>query len=388
VILIVLAATGCNPGVAQDAPRSGIDCLAEAPYPCAPAGELGLDPAVLQAFTEDLHAWVSDGRFVGAELLVVKDRRIAWHVAMGWSDREEERPLRRNSIYRMRSMTKPFVGTAVLMLAEEGRLDLDDRAADHLPSFDNERSGTITIRQLLTHGAGFEQTGFAPEYWAQPNLREAIRSVGEEGPPNPPGERYRYADRSSATLGAIVAELTGQPVEEFIRGRILQPVGLHDTHAHFAPDSAWAGRMNSTYSLQGRRLDRYWDNTQMQQTPWFRASGGLYSTVFDYARWLEVWMDRGAFHEGRLLSEETVAEALTPGFTEGYGLHWELFPGPPDQRGLPAFGHGGSDGTFAIAYPALDAMILFFTQSRGASAPWREAMERLPTLVGMDTRLR
>jgi CubicO group peptidase (beta-lactamase class C family) len=107
--------------------------------------------------------------------------------------------------------------------------------------------------------------------------------------------------------------------------------------------------MNSTYSLQGGRLDRYWDNTQVQQAPWFRASGG---------------------------------------FTEGYGLHWELFSGPPDQGGLPAFGHGGSDGTFAVAYPDIDAMILFFTQSRGAVEPWREALERLPILVGRDTRLR
>jgi CubicO group peptidase (beta-lactamase class C family) len=388
LFVLVLAATGCDPGVAQDAPRSGFDCLADAPYPCALPGGLGLDPDVLQAFTDDLYAWINSGGLVGAELLVVKDRQIAWHVAMGWSDREGERPLRRNSIYRMRSMTKPFVGTAVLILAEEGLLDLDDRVADHLPSFDNERSGEITIRQLLTHGAGFEQTAFSSAYWAEPTLREAVRSVGKEGPPNPPGERYRYADRSSATLGAIVAELTGRPVEEFIRSRILEPIGLHDTHAHFAPDSAWAGRMNSTYSLQGGRLSRYWDNTQVQQTPWFRASGGLYSTVFDYARWLEVWMDHGALKEGHLLTDETIVEALSPGFTEGYGLHWELFSGSPEEGGLPAFGHGGSDGTFAIAYPELDAMILFFTQSRGAVEPWREALGRLPILVGRDTRLR
>jgi CubicO group peptidase (beta-lactamase class C family) len=371
-------------------PSAGMsfDCVPDAPYPCVAPDEAGLDPAVLARFMDRVDAWVADGDLVGAELLVVKDRRIAWHTTVGWSDRERELPLARNSLYRIRSMTKPFVGTTVLLLAEEGRLELDDRVADHLPSFDNDRSGSITVRQLLTHGTGFEQTDFPGGYWEQANLREAIRLVGQEGPPNPPGERYRYADRNSATLGAIVAELTGARVEEELRRRIFEPLDLEDTHTHFSPDSAWADRMNSTYSVQEGRLQKYWDNTQPQQTPWFRASGGIYTTVFDYARWLEVWMDRGAYEGGRLLAEETVAEALTPGYAEGYGLHWELFSGSAGGTEVRAFGHGGSDGTFALAVPDLDVMILFFTQSRGARGPWGEAMRELPSLVGLEMRLR
>jgi CubicO group peptidase (beta-lactamase class C family) len=372
----------------QTVPQTPSDCVAGAPYPCVTPAEAGLDPGVLSRFMDRLEAWVADGELMGAELLVVKDRRIAWHAAVGWSDRERGIPLARNSLYRIRSMTKPFVGTTVLMLAEDGRLSVDDRVADYLPSFDNERSNSITIRQLLTHGTGFEQTDFPDGYWAQPNLREAIRLVGEEGPPNPPDERYRYADRNSATLGAIVAELTGAPVEEEVRKRILEPLGLEDTHTHFSPDSSWSDRMNSTYSVQGGRLRKYWDNTQPQQTPWFRASGGIYTTVFDYARWLEVWMDGGAFDGRRLLSEVTIDQALTPGYTEGYGLHWELFRGSAGRDRVRAFGHGGSDGTFALAVPGLDVMVLFFTQSRGATGPWRAAMRELPSLVGLEMRLR
>lgn len=372
----------------QPFPEEALDCLEDVPYPCVTPSEVGLDAEVLAGFMDRVGAWVVDGDLMGAELLVVKDRKIAWHAAAGWSDRERDIPLARNSTYRIRSMTKPFVGATVLMLAEEGRLALDDRVADYLPSFDNDRSGSITIRQLLTHGTGFEQTGFPDGYWEQPDLRRAIRLVGEEGPPNPPGERYRYADRNSATLGAIVAELTGAPVEEALRRRIFEPLGLDDTHTHFSPDSAWADRMNSTYSVQDGRLEKYWDNTRPQQTPWFRASGGIYTTVFDYARWLEVWMDRGAFAGGRLLSEEMVMEALTPGYADGYGLHWELFSGSADGTEVRAFGHGGSDGTFALAIPELNAMVLYFTQSRGASGPWQRAMRELPSLVGLEMRLR
>jgi len=322
---------------------------------------------------------------VGGELLVIANGRIVWHQAVGWSDRERQRPLERNSIYRMRSMTKPFTGAAILILAEEGRLDLDDPAANYLPSFDNERSGAITIRELLTHGTGFEQTRFPDGYWARPDLRSAVDLIGKMGPPNPPGESYRYSDHNSATLGAIVAEVTGAPVEELIQTRMLDPLGLRDTHAHFSPDSSWATRMNSTYGTNSDGpLERYWDPTMPQQTPWFRASGGLYSTVLDYARWLHVWMNLGEYEGGRLVGEGTVREALAQGYSPRYGMHWERFDGPEEGSVLPAFGHSGSDGTFAMAFPAVDAMVLYFTQSRGARLVWSEAMRRIPGLVGLE----
>ncbi len=363
---------------------SPYDCHPAAPFPCSTAEDEGLNPFVLETFMNDVAWWGEQQRIAGAELLVIKNRRIVWHQAIGWSDRERRIPLERNSIYRIRSMTKPFTGAAVLMLMEEGRLDLDDPVARYLPSFDNERSGAITIRELLTHGAGFEQTSFPAGYWEEPDLRTAVDLIGERGPPYPPGESYRYSDHNSAALGAIVAELTGAPAEEFIRARILDPLGLRDTHAYFAPDSSWAPRMNATYGTRSDGpLTRYWDPTQPQQTPWFRASGGLYSTVFDYARWLAVWMDLGAYEGGRLLEEATVREALARGYSPGYGMHWERFSAA-GSTGIPRFGHSGSDGTSASAFPEEDAMVLYFTQSRGARLVWAEAMRRIPALVGLE----
>ena len=370
---------------AQSTALARNECLPSSPFPCSTAEDEGLDPFVIEAFMNDVTWWVEQGRIVGGELLLIVNGRVAWHQAVGWSDRDRRIPLERNSIYRMRSMTKPFTGAAILILAEEGRLDLDDPASKYLPSFDNERSGAITIRELLTHGAGFEQTRFPDGYWARPDLRSAVDLVGEMGPPNPPGESYRYSDHNSATLGAIVAEVTGAPVEEFIQARLLDPLGLRDTHAYFSPDSAWAPRMNSTYGTRtDGPLERYWDPTMPQQTPWFRASGGLYSTVFDYARWLSVWMNLGEYEGGRLLEEATVREALAQGYSPGYGMHWERFDGPEEGTALPAFGHSGSDGTFAMAFPPVDAMVLYFTQSRGARLVWAEAMRQIPGLVGLS----
>jgi CubicO group peptidase (beta-lactamase class C family) len=387
--VISLALISCLlPGVgafAQSGAPVRNECIETAPFPCSTPEDEDLDPFVIEAFMNDAAWWGEQGRIVGAELLIIKNRRIVWHQTVGWSDREREIPLERNSIYRIRSMTKPFTGTAILMLAEDGRLDLDDRVARYLPSFDDERSDSITIRELITHGAGFEQTRFPDGYWESPDLRSAVDLIGKHGPPNPPGETYRYSDHNSATLGAIVAELTGAPAEEFIRARILEPLQLNDTHAYFTPDSSWTPRMISTYGTSSDgMLTRYWDNSLPQQTPWFRASGGLYSTVFDYARWLAVWMDLGEFDGGRLLDEATIREALAPGYSAGYGMHWERFSGPVGDSDLPRFGHGGSDGTIAIAFPEADAMVLYFTQSRGARTVWREAIRRLPSLVGLE----
>jgi len=370
---------------AQDARSEWHECLPSAPFPCSTAEDEGLDPFVLETFMSDASWWVEQGRIAGAELLVVRNGRIVWHRAVGWSDRERRKPLQRNSIYRIRSMTKPFTGAAILMLAEEGRLDLDDRVSAYLPSFDNERSRDITIREALTHGTGFAQSDFPAGYWESPDLRSAVDLIGERGPPYPPGETFRYSDHNSAMLGAIVAQLTGAPAEDFIQKRILDPLGLRDTHAYFAPDSSWAARLNATYGKPSDGpLVRYWDPTMEQQTPWFRASGGLYSTVYDYARWLSVWMNLGARDGVRLLEESSVREALEAGYSPAYGMHWQLFSEAGDSTALPRFGHTGSDGTIAVAFPERDAMVLYFTQSRGARLVWDEAMRRLPSLVGAE----
>ncbi len=283
--------------------------------------------------------------------------------------------MERNSIFRMRSMTKPLVGTAVLMLMEAGALDLDDAVADYLPSFDTDKAGSITIRELLKHTSGLgdhgrEDIGLGQRPAAYTSLRALVDEIGEIGPLVPSGT-FNYSDSGSSTLGAIVTEVSGMPVEQFIEKQILEPLGMADTYTRFAPDAAWAGRMNSTYqrSREICGFERYWDPTMAQQFPYFRASGGLYSTAMDYARFMTMWMNKGRYGDTRLLSEETIETALYPYSDEGdgrhYGMHWAI-SNMQMSNGLPAlFGHGGSDGTLAYAAPELDAIVLFFTQSRG-----------------------
>ena len=363
--LMLFLAAGCN--MVTPVPHAKTFPPAS-PFSYAGPQEVGLSSSEIESLADRVYNWVKQGKVVGGELLVVKNRRIVLHEASGWSDRQRRIPLQRNSIYRIRSMTKPFIGTAVLMLAEEERLSLDDTVATYIPSFDNERSREITISQLLTHTAGYVQGGFPPNYWNSPTLREAVDKIGQMGPHHPPGESFRYSDLSTATLGAVVAEITGGPVERFLESRIFDPLGMSDTYTFFAPDVPWAPRMNSTYKRVRGTWRKYWDNTKKQETPFFRASGGIYTTVFDYARFLTAWMDYGKYNGGRILSQASVVEALKRSRLADYGYHWSIFDDSTSAGRLPVFGHGGSDGTLAIAYPRLDMLILFFTQSRGTSS--------------------
>jgi CubicO group peptidase (beta-lactamase class C family) len=388
--IVVLAAT---PLQAQDAevPRThtlpGIENPA---FPYAQPEEVGLSSMDLQQLADSVARRVSAGELVGAEILVIKGGRTVLHEAIGWSDRERGIPLQRNSIYRIRSMTKPFVGTAVLMLAEEGKLGLDDHVADYLPSFDNDRSRSITIRELLTHTSGLRDHGFLDiglprrpdEYDA---LRALVDDIGEIGPLEPRGS-FHYSDSGSATLAALVGEIAGVSVEDLIATRILNPLGLTDTHTRFAPGVPWAGRMNSTYRWAEEQagFERYWDNSMEQHFRYFEGSGGLYSTVTDYATFLTMWMNKGRYGDRRLLSEGAVEAALRPLAGGQYGMHWGV-PRTPIIDGMPLmFGHGGSDGTLAIALPALDAIVLYFTQSRGPGVrePFRFHLSRLPGFEG------
>ena len=369
-ILLILLHTlvmGCDLIFSPSIPRTEtIPGVPGAPFPYVTPEEVGLSSSTMKEIADQIKDWVRDDRIVGGEIMILKDKKIVLHEAIGWSDREREIALARNSIYRIRSMTKPFIGTSTLILVEEGALNLDDSVANYLPSFDNDKSKAITILHCLTHSAGYIQDLYPEGYWFQPSLREAVDLVGEWGPPHPPGQQYRYADLNSAVLGAIVAELTESPVEHFLQNRIFEILGLFDTYSYFTPAFSWASRMNSTYRREGSSWVKYWHNKMPQEAPFFRASGGLYSTVFDYAKFLLVWMERGEYSGGQLLSEETIVEALSGSLlNRHYGYHWELYADPEDSDELPVFGHAGSDGTIAIAIPENNIIVLYFTQSRG-----------------------
>src|SRR5262249_13867614 len=127
-------------------------------FPRATPQSVGLSAEKVKAVLAGVRELIEDQEAVGAEVLLIKDRKVVLHEGVGWRDREARLPMQPNTICCVRSMTKPVVGTAVQMLIDEGKLALTDRASKYLPSFDNPKSREITIAQMLTHTSGFPIT--------------------------------------------------------------------------------------------------------------------------------------------------------------------------------------------------------------------------------------
>lgn len=347
---------------------------------------VGLSSNTVDGLSMRLERWVQEGDLVGLEVLLVKDDRIVFHDSSGWSDREQGVAIGKNSLYHIASMTKPFTGTAILILADEELLDLDQPVSTWLESWDNARSRDITVRQLLTHTGGWANEGPGPTGLAEvPNLTALGDSVGVRGPMYPPGDIYRYGDAHSYALAAIVEEVSGMPAGQFISSRILEPLGLDDTHPYFDTGAPWSEAVNPRYRLANGTWEIYWRPEMGPRAPFYYGAGGMYSTAQDYARFLDAWMEwlgQGEHRYPRLMSRETARSAVETGNNHlGYGLHWFVYGLDP-----LVFGHGGADGTRAYAVPSEDLILIFMSQSRGTQArsEWADALVSL--VPGMRLR--
>ena len=364
----LLLVSACSSGESSRPgfPRSRLTPPDDAVLPYATPEQAGLDPQAVWRFKERLYSRVVARHLVGAEILVVRGGAVVLHQSMGWADIERELPMRRNSIFPIASMTKPVTGTAVLQLVETGRIGLDDRAADHLPSFDNPRSRGVTIRQLLAQRAGFAQGAEPDGYERSESLRQAVGLLGAAGPEFTPGDRFLYSGLNSDVLGAVIESATGEPVERILQQQIVEPLGLLDTHTSFAPTEPWAGRVPSRYrSWSEGRWERHWNPLRPHEANWFSPAGGLYATASDYARFLQALVGGELITDTtlRLALENPAPDAHTTHHPRWYGMHWEIYAPPSSPEDLPVFGHRGATGTVGMIIPHSDTIVIYLTNS-------------------------
>jgi CubicO group peptidase (beta-lactamase class C family) len=323
----------------------------------------------LDEYITPIKQWVDSGEIVGAEILILQSGDTLVHEVAGWRDRERKLPVEKNTICRVRSMTKPFVGTSILMLMEQEKLSLDDKASKYLSEFDTEECRDITIEQLLKHTAGFTQPGYPGWAADYDNLMEIVQALSDVGPTYTPGTRFSYSDGGTSTLAAIVTVVSGIPVEEFIQTRIFDLLGMEDSFCVLNEDDIRRPRISCTYNGSTGNWSKYWDNNNPPQVPFFRGSGGIFSTVSDYALFLSMWMNNGYWNSTRFLDPETVEMALTPSpesvaVNNPFGMHWQIYDDP-------VFSHTGSDGTLGSVDPSKELLVLYFTQSRGNDTLYR-----------------
>ena len=383
--------------------------------PTTPAGELprvapadaGFAPERLERLGKVLEDYVADGSLPGAVVMVLRDGAVAYEKAVGYSDAEAGTPLATDAIFRIASQTKAIVSVAVMMLQEDGALLISDPLGKHLPAFDSttvavprEDGGydvvpanrPVTIRDLLTHTAGIGY-GWGPggDRWQEAEITgwyfahrdEPVRATVDRMAALPfqaqPGERYVYG-YATDILGALVEEVSGQTLDDFLRSRLFDPLDMRDTHFYLPPGKA--GRLASVHGHdRDGKLVRSPEgpgmNTQGEYVTGPRASfsggAGLLSTARDYARFLQMMLNGGTLGDARILSPATVAlmtsnhvgDLMGPGSGFGLGFQVRLDLGAAGQPGsVGDYGWGGAYHTTYWVDPAERLVVVYFSQRR------------------------
>lgn len=342
--------------------------LALAAALAAPAQAADFRP--LGAYVETLP---EGGQRPGANVLVLRNGREVFYAQAGMADLEARRPIGRDTLFRVYSMTKPVTAAAVMILVDEGKLRLDDPVTRYIPEFrelrvfkgmDGDRMltepvGPMTVENLLTHTAGFsyafqagpvaslyKKTPLAGDVWRfDPAFKGGdafARTLASLPLVAQPGERWHYS-MALDVAALVVQRASGVAFETFARNRIFRPLGMDDTGFSVAPEKAH--RLASLYqvSLKGglQKTDDGATSPLRHPLGGFSGGAGLVSTIDDYARFARMLADGGAGNGRRILSRKAVAAMMTN----------HLAPAQlGEMKATAAFGLGGQGDGLGFGY--------------------------------------
>lgn len=348
-----------------------------------------LDNAVAKA----VQPFLKDQVVAGAVTLVGHAGGIAHLEAHGMADKQNGRSMREEDLFWIASMTKPIIGAAVLILQDQGKLNVDDLVETHLAEFSDpwlleeqdkdqrllkRPARPITLKDLLTHTAGVPNIS---EPRAHSTLGEVVAQVSQQPLQFEPGSKWSYSNSGINTLGRVVEVVSGMPLPQFLDHFLFLPLGMHQTT--FYPSKKQVKRLAVSYQqnkttgeLQPTDLyfvrGNLWDRKRT-----VRPSGGLFSTAEDLYAFYQMMLNKGVYRGKRILSEDAVDQLTTTqtgdiktGFTKG--MSWGLgFQVVKDPQGVTAklhpgtFGHGGAYATHSWADPVNQTIYILLVQRRG-----------------------
>jgi len=313
--------------------------------------------------------------FSGATLVAV-DGEIVLEKGYGPADRETRRPVRPGTVFSIGSITKPFTALTILSLADSGELLLDDPLTRFFDDVPPDKAG-ITIRNLLTHTAGFPGAigDDADPVGGDAFVRQALATPLEREP----GARYGYSNVGYSLLGRIAEEVTGRPYEAALRERVLEPASMTRTGYRLPPDVA------DDVAVGYRGGERWGTIFERPLAPdgapgWhLRANGGLHSTVGDLYR-LHVALERGGILEpSTRAAMESPQVPENPEGSSHYGFGWAIFETP---RGTRLVAHNGGNGVLAadfLRYVEDDVVVIVLSNT--AEWPATRIASRVAALV-------
>lgn len=383
----------------------------------------GLAPDRVAVIDRGLQRYVDDNRVAGIVALVLQDGKPVYEKAFGWADKEAGRRMTTDTIFRIASQTKALTSVAIMQLIEEGRLSLGRRAGDFIPTFATTTVATgkkgdtviteparrpITIRDLLTHTAGvsygtdsvvsdlYAAKGLGPAAgfgWYTADKDEPVCTTMERLGTLPfvaqPGEKWVYGYNTDI-LGCIVEKVSGMPLDEYLRTRVIAPLGMTDTR-FFLPAEDRA-RLAAVYASKDGTYERAPDGARGQghyadgPRKNFAGGAGLLSTARDYARFLEAIRLGGTVDSVRLLSPRSVrlmasnqVGTLHSSTGLGFGLGFETTDrfGANGMQSEGSFGWGGAYGSVYRIDPDERLVMVLMIQLIPNGSDIREAFPNL-----------
>lgn len=380
-----------------------------ADFPTAAPESLGFAPDRLARIKPVIEGEIQKGQYPGAVVLVARKGKIAYFEAIGQLDPASGKPMTKDAIFRLYSMTKPYTSVAIMMLAEEGKLRVSDPVSKFLPALANRQVSVetndpvtgatryvnvpanreITIQDLLRHTSGIVYPQFTSHAkvrelynkegidWKDLTPEEQVERLGRVPLAHQPGTTFEYS-LSTDVLGRVVEAISGMRLSEFLEQRLFKPLGMKDSGFLVPPESY--GRLAEAFATDPAT------NTPIQlldvTVPQKNDAGGAGSagTAMDYLRFLQMLLDGGELDGVRILSPTTVkymtadhlgnagtagSVALLPGMGFGLGFAVRLGDGEFEVTGSAGeYFWAGAAGTGFYVDPELDLVCVWMTQGQ------------------------
>jgi CubicO group peptidase (beta-lactamase class C family) len=374
--------------------------------PVAKPEELGFSTERLQRLTDVFQAYASEKKMSGSVVLVARHGKVAYFNAFGKRDVEANAPMQNDAIFRIASQTKALISVGIMILQEEGKLLIADPVGKYIPEFAEttvaepkagggynivKAKRQITLRDLLTHTAGIGYGyGLAADKWKEAGIQgwyfadrdepvgATIARIAKLPMDEHPGEKFVYGYNTDI-LGVVIEKVSGKPLDEFISSRILTPLGMKDTHFYLPQNKV--NRLAAVYSSYADKpLERSPDPGSMVGQGMyvngprksFSGGAGLLSTAADYAKFLQMMLNKGTLNGNRILAPNTVKLMTVSHLNEikynsgmGFGLGFSICEDLGD-RGTPGsvgeYGWGGAYGSTYWVDPKEDLVVVYFKQ--------------------------
>ena len=375
-------------------------------YPTVKSAQF--DYSKLALIDAEVNKYVQNHWLVGSTVIIVKDNKVIYHKAFGYANEASKTPMPENAIYRIMSQTKAITSLAIMQLYEQGKINLDQKVSDFIPSFKNptvlkdfnaaDSSYTtiaakreITIRDLLTHTSGIDYTDIGSKNMSaiytkagvpsglgnfKESLLEKMTKLGTLPLVHQPGEKFTYG-LNSDLLGCIVEIVSGTTLENYFQKNIFDPLGMKDTY--FNVPAAKANRMPTVYTENEAKQIIEWSPTFRNLNPnyplvpktYFSGGAGLSSTAYDYAIFLQMILNQGKYNGKQIIAPRTAAIMISPqmdfktngndDFSLGFSITSEK-SARLNARNKGSFSWGGYYGTNYWADPVDHLVVLVMTQ--------------------------